>query len=67
MSMTLKVLRVAKGIGQKKAAEALGVTPETLRNWEKGATFPNAQQISKIEQLYSVSYADINFVPESSV
>ena len=67
MSMTLKALRVTRGIGQKTAADAIGVSPDTLRNWEKGSTFPNAQQISKIEELYSVSYADINFTPQSSV
>jgi transcriptional regulator with XRE-family HTH domain len=67
MAMTLKALRVTKGLEQKTAADALGITPDTLRNWEKGATYPNAQQISKIEDLYSVSYADINFCPNNSV
>ncbi len=65
MAMTLKALRVNKGIDQKTAARFLGVTPETLGSWEAGKTFPNVPQITKIEDLYSVSYADINFLPQN--
>ena len=63
MAMTLKALRVNKGLDQKTAADYLGITPETLGKWEQGKTFPNVQQITKIEELYSVSYSDINFLP----
>lgn len=63
MSMSLKALRVNKGMDQKTAARILGVTPETLGSWEAGKTFPNVPQITKIENLYSVSYSDINFLP----
>lgn len=63
MSMSLKALRVNKGIDQRTAAKILGITPETLGSWEAGKTFPNVPQITKIEKLYSVSYSDINFLP----
>lgn len=63
MAMTLKALRVNKGLDQKTAADYLGITPETLGKWEQGKTFPNVPQITKIEELYSVSYSDINFLP----
>ncbi|MBP5298666.1 MAG: helix-turn-helix transcriptional regulator [Lachnospiraceae bacterium] len=63
MAMTLKALRVNKGLDQKTAAEFIGITPETLGKWEQGKTFPNVPQITKIEELYSVSYSDINFLP----
>ena len=63
MGLTLKALRVNKGLDQKTAAEKLGITPETLSKWEQGKTFPNVPQITKIEELYSVSYSDINFLP----
>ena len=63
MAMTLKALRVNKGLDQKTAAEFIGITPETLGKWEQGKTFPNVPQIPKIEELYSVSYSDINFLP----
>ena len=62
MAMTLKALRVNKGLDQKSAAEQLGITPETLGRWEQGKSFPNVKQITLIEKLYSVSYSDINFL-----
>ncbi len=63
MAMTLKALRVNSGLDQKTAAARLGITPETLGSWESGKTFPTVPQITKIEELYSVSYSDINFLP----
>ncbi len=67
MSMTLKALRINAGLDQKTAAKMLGITPETLGSWENANTFPNVPQITKLEDLYSVTYADINFLPKSSV
>lgn len=63
MAMTLKALRVNAGLDQKTAAKMIGVTPETLGNWERGKSFPTVPQITKIENLYDVNYADINFLP----
>lgn len=63
--LTLKALRVNAGLDQKTAADILGVTPETLSKWERGITFPNVPQISRIENLYKVSYSDIHFLPEN--
>lgn len=65
MAMTLKALRINAGYDQKTAAERLRVTPGTLSKWERAITFPNAKQITKIEELYHVSYADINFLLEN--
>ena len=67
MAMTLKAARINAGIDQKTAANKLGVSPDTLGNWEKGLTFPNVPQILRIEDLYSVSFADIIFAPKNSV
>ena len=63
MAITLRALRVNMGNDQRTAARFLGVTPETLGSWEAGKTFPTVPQITKIEDLYSVTYADINFLP----
>ena len=65
MAITLKALRVNAGLDQRTAAQKIGVTPETLGNWERGKSFPTVPQISKIEELYSVSYSDINFLPSN--
>lgn len=61
--ITLKALRVNAGYTQIEAAKALGVTPETLSNWERAKSFPTVPQIKEIEKLYSTSYADIQFSP----
>ena len=62
MAITLKALRVNAGLDQKSAAGRLGVTPETLSNWENARSFPNVKQINAIEKLYGVSYSEINFL-----
>jgi transcriptional regulator with XRE-family HTH domain len=62
MAMTLKALRINAGMDQKAAAERIGVTPETLSNWERAKTFPNVPQVHLIEKLYGVGYSDINFL-----
>ena len=65
MAITLKALRINAGLDQKTAAAKIGVTPETLGNWENAKTFPDVKQITKIEDLYNVNYADINFLPNN--
>ena len=62
--MTLKALRVNAGYTQIEAAKKLGVTPETLSNWERAKSFPTVPQITEIEKLYSTTYADIQFLPD---
>jgi transcriptional regulator with XRE-family HTH domain len=63
MAITLKAARVNAGLQQKEAAKLLGIVPETLSRWERGLSFPKVEQINMIENLYHVSYADINFLP----
>ena len=65
MALTLRALRVNAGLDQKKAAEKLGITPETLGSWERGKSFPTVPFITKLENLYGVSYAEINFLPQN--
>jgi len=67
MAITLKAARINKQMKQKEAAQALGVSIDTLSNWENGKTFPDVPHIKKIEELYGVFYRDIIFCPESSV
>ncbi|KRM82828.1 hypothetical protein FC25_GL000413 [Ligilactobacillus ruminis DSM 20403 = NBRC 102161] len=58
----MRVLRVAKGMTQKDAAKELGVNPGTLSKWERGLSFPNVVEIDRIQRLYNIGYADINFL-----
>ena len=65
MSITLKAARVNKGLTQKEAAAALGIAASTLVKYEAGTTFPDVQVIRKMEELYEVSYNDINFFSDT--
>ena len=65
VKITLKAARVNAGLNQKDAADKLGVSNTTLCNWENGASFPDAQQIEKICDLYGVSYDNLNFLPNN--
>lgn len=65
MGMTLKSARVNQNLTQEKAAELIGVSVDTLSNYEKGKTFPDVPIIKRIESVYRVSYSDINFLPQN--
>ena len=59
--ITLAAARVNAGYSQKYVAEYLNVAPSTVRNWEKGETFPKQPMIEKLCALYGVSYDAIKF------
>ena len=62
MPITLKAARINKGYGQDEAAKLIGVSSDTLSNWERGITFPDVPKIRKIEYVYGIKYDDINFL-----
>lgn len=66
MAITLKAARVNKNLTQREAAELLGISEKTLWNYEKGTSFPDIPVIKKIEELYGLSYDNINFLPENN-
>lgn len=61
--MTLAAARVNKGYTQADAAEKLKISVSTLKNWEKGCSFPKQPQIEKLCDLYELVYDDIIFLP----
>ena len=62
MAMTLKAARINANLKQEEAAKKLGITTDTLSNWENGKTFPNVPQIKRIEDLYGLPYSEIIFL-----
>jgi DNA-binding XRE family transcriptional regulator len=62
MQLTLKGARANAGLTQAKAAEMIGISKETLGNYENGKTYPNTKVIEKMEEVYNVSYNDIIFL-----
>lgn len=63
MAITLKSARVNKGLTQVNAAKLIGVTVDTLSNYERGKSFPDVPIIKKIEQVYGVPYNNLIFLP----
>ncbi|MEG0872947.1 MAG: helix-turn-helix transcriptional regulator [Clostridia bacterium] len=59
--ITLSAARVNANYSQKKAAQLLHVDPMTLRNWEKGITYPTSKKIEEMEILYKISKDRIKF------
>lgn len=65
-NINLKACRIISKVKAKDLAAAVGVTVDTIYKWEKGRSFPNAQQIIKIVQYfaqkgYYIEVSDIRF------
>lgn len=63
MRMTLKTAREIRGLRQKEAADLLGVSVDTLSNYERGRSYPDIPVLRKIEDLYGVPYSRLIFLP----
>lgn len=61
--MTLKTARELSKMTQSVAAQRLGITPETLSNYERGNSYPSIPLLRKIEALYGVNYNQLIFLP----
>lgn len=64
-SKNLKRFRVAKNMTQEQAAEALGVSTQTVSRWECNTTLPDVTILPKLAALYCVTIDDL--YKESSV
>ena len=61
VQITLKAARANAGLSQKTAADKIGISVSTLKNWERGSTFPKQPQIMRICEVYGLSYDNIFF------
>ncbi len=59
---TLRVAREKAGLNQKEAAVLLGISPDTLRNYETGKTRPNVLMLKQLESLYHVPFDNLIFL-----
>ena len=55
----LKRVRIAKNMTQEQAAEALGVSTQTVSRWECNTTLPDVTILPKIAALYCVTIDDL--------
>ena len=58
-SKNLKRFRLAKNLTQEQAAEALGVSAQTISRWECETTLPDVAMLPNIARLYCVSIDDL--------
>lgn len=62
---SLKTARAYADMTLQEAAEKLGISYSTLRNWEIGKTEPKASMVSQLAALYGVKAEDL-FLPIKS-
>ncbi len=58
-SKNLKKLRIAKNMTQEQAANALGVSTQTVSRWECNTTLPDVTILPEIAKLYCVTIDDL--------
>lgn len=67
LRITLKAARANARLTQQEAADKIGVTVDTIGNWERAKSFPNALQIRRIEEIYGVPYDGLIFSPKNTL
>ena len=65
--ITLKALRVNKGLTIAQASKMIGVSAPTLSSWENGKTYPDVNQLPIIEEVYGAKYDSIKFLRNITV
>lgn len=61
MKVSLKTARELKGLKQSEAAELIGVSKDTLGNYERGKSYPDIPVLRKIEEVYVFRIAGLFF------
>lgn len=60
---TLKTARERMGLRQIEAAKLIGVSVDTLGNYERGKSYPDIPILRKIEEVYDIPYSRLIFSP----
>lgn len=58
-SKNLKRFRIAKNMTQEQAAEALGISTQTVSRWECNTTLPDVTILPQIAALYCITIDDL--------
>ena len=61
MAITLKAARVNAEMTQTEAAKALGISKNTLLNYEKYKTIPDIEKSKQMAKLYGCTVNDLIF------
>ncbi|MGL5438818.1 MAG: helix-turn-helix transcriptional regulator [Filifactoraceae bacterium] len=63
MKMSLKMAREFFGFTQAYAAKKIGVSTDTLSNYERGRSYPDIPILRRIEEVYNITYDRHIFLP----
>ena len=55
LGQNLKDMRIKNKYNQEDIAEQLGVTKQTISNWEKGKRTPDIDSLIKLANIYQVT------------
>lgn len=61
--LTLKTARKKKGYTQGEAAKLIGISLDTLSNYERGKSYPDVPVLRRIEEVYGIPYERLIFLP----
>lgn len=61
MAISMKAARVNANLTQTEAAEKLGISKNTLMNYEMRRTKPSVEMAEKIAALYGLAVYNIEF------
>lgn len=61
---TIKDLRVRAGLSQYEASSKLGITPPTLRKWERDSSILSLRKLEAIANLYQIPIEYIYIGPD---
>lgn len=63
MRLTLKSAREINKFTQEQAAKLIGISVDTLGNYERGKSYPDIPILRKIEEVYGIPYNRLIFLP----
>ena len=62
MRVSLELASELNGLKQSEAAQKIGVSTDTLGNYERGKSYPDIPILRKIESVYGVPYDRLIFL-----
>ena len=62
LQISLEAARVNAGFTQVEAAQKMGVSKQTIINWEKGRIVPRIPEVEMLAKIYNIPQRNI-FLP----
>ena len=57
--MAIRILRIKSGYSQKNLAEELGVSQQSVSNWEKGSREPPIDMLKKMANIFNCTIDEL--------